>query len=124
MLDKVLQHGYAVAASDHLRVHGHGEDAILDMLVHPVKVALPDLQHLARGRGAVAVGGEVELKVDPVIKLKTHRQFPKARFGALDQRRLRRHLVTDAGVLLDKTIEICTVASSRTRRAYLTNMQS
>ena len=56
MFDELFQHGHAVTAADHLRVHGDGEDAVFDVLVHPVKVGLPDLQHLARGRGAVAVG--------------------------------------------------------------------
>ncbi len=66
------------------------------MLVHPVHVGGPDLEHLAGRRGAVAIGVEVELEVDPVVELEAGRQLPHARLAAPHQRRLLRDMVAQA----------------------------
>ena len=40
MLDEALEHRHPVAAADHLRVHADDEHAAVDVLVHPVELAL------------------------------------------------------------------------------------
>ena len=50
VLDEPLEHRHPVAAADHLRMHADDEHATVDVRVHVVELALPDLEHLA-GRG-------------------------------------------------------------------------
>src|SRR5688500_13860660 len=77
VLDEALEHRHPVAAADHLRMHADGQDPAVDVLVHPVELAHPDLEHLARRRAALAVRLEVELEVRPVVELEAQWQLPE-----------------------------------------------
>ena len=74
---KRVQHRHPVAAADDLRVHRHRQDPAVDVRVHPVELALPDLQHVARRRAALAVRVEVELEVHPVVELEARAGAPR-----------------------------------------------
>src|SRR3954449_12486773 len=86
VLDEALEHRDPVAAADHLRVHGDHEDAALDVLVHVVELALPDLEHLRRRRQADARRIEVELEVWPVVELEAHRDLGKGALSSAHDR--------------------------------------
>jgi hypothetical protein len=62
LLDELLEHRDPVAAPDHLRVHADGQDASVDMLVHPVELAAPDLEHRARGAPPLRYGSKLNWK--------------------------------------------------------------
>src|SRR6188472_472095 len=48
VLDEALEHRHAVAPRDDLRMHTNGEQAVRDVLVHPVEFLRPDLEDFAR----------------------------------------------------------------------------
>src|SRR5262245_30642629 len=99
VFDEAAQHRDAVCAPDHLRVHGDGEDAAIDALVHPVQVSAPNLKYVAGRGGAVPIWIEIELKMDPIVKLKAHGQLPHVSFLPFDERRLLGYLVAQARVI-------------------------
>src|SRR5262249_50320933 len=73
VLDQLLQHENAMAAADHLRVHGQRKDSLTHALIEKVEICRPDARDVIRVAQAHMIRGPVQAEIGPIIETPVHR---------------------------------------------------